>query len=344
MTIDHLQERNELARQLSAATSRVEARRERTAQAAEERDDLVIALAAAGMTHRQIAEIARLPTGRVAAIIGGVHRPAAQGRRAPRAAGSAAQTTPPPHSQRPHPPRPGRPRPTAPPPRKERRPPNPHNGSERPAPAPQRTRDSERWGRIARRALALIGTVFVGLPVGLLAIFFARYATATLGGNAAVLSLGLVLLGIPAAYVAWRFPRRLRRIVQAARDEDESWLTVRTVRAKQGPLRTVMAEHGVLGVCADVVMLAVFAWRAGKPPCGGREARRFVSRLMTMLGGALVVAFVISLVAGGVAFGVAALAGSETVGNIAGWIVVAGFAGWGVVVVRQRRRMKSATP
>jgi len=182
--------------------------------------------------------------------------------------------------------------------------------------------------------------MFVGLPVGLFAFVIARDATTTLGGDAA----GPLLLGIPATYLAWRFARRLRRIAQAARADDESWLAVRTVRAKQGPLRIVMAEHGVLGVCAAVVMLVVFAWRAGRRPHIERGKRRFVSRLMTMLGGALVVAFVIILVAGGVAFGVAALAGSETVGNIAGWIVVAGFAGWGVVAVRRRRRMKSATP
>jgi len=170
------------------------------------------------------------------------------------------------------------------------------------------------------------------------AIILALDAATMLGVDATGQMLaGLLLFGIPAAYVAWRFARRLRRIAQAARDEHETWLTVRTVRAKQGPLRIVMAKHGVLGVCAAVAMLAVFAWRAGRRPHIERRKRRFVGRIMTVLGGVVVVI----LVAGGVDFGVAALAGSETVGNIAGWIVVAGFAGWGVVAARRRSKAKA---
>ena len=226
----------------------------------------------------------------------------------------------------------------------ERRPPNQHSAPGRPPPASQRTRDRERWRRIARGALALVGTVFVALPIGLFAIVFALDAATKLGVDTTGQMLaGLLLLGIPSAYAAWRFARRLRRIAQAARDEDESWLTVRTVRAKQGPLRSVMAEHGVLGVCAAVVMLAVFAYRAGRPPRSERSRRRVVGRIMTVLGGVVVVIFIVLLIASGVAFGVGALTGSDVIGGVAGYAAMAAIAGCGVVAVRRRRRLKAET-
>ena len=284
------------------------------------------------MTHRQIAEIARLPTEHVTAIVGGAGTTVSS--RTPGSTDPAARRTSPAHAQRPRPKADG-PGHTEPPPH-ERRPPK------RQPQAPRRARDSERWRRITKRALALIGTVFVGLPAGLIGAIFLVAAGVSLATGGPLL-VRLLLLGVLTACIAWRVVQRLRRIARAARDQDESWLAVRTVRAKQGSLRDVSDEHGILGVCAAVVLLAVFAWRAGKPPRGERQVRRSIrrlaGRLMTVLGSLVVIVFA----AGGVAIVAQALTGSETASSVAGYAVIAACTGWGAVAVRRRRRARART-
>lgn len=318
---DRLSEQNELARRLSAATSRVEARRERIALAAAERDDLVAALAAAGMTHRQIAEIARMAVEHVALIAGRERRHWSH------EGADVADPAPEPR-----------------PPPRERRPPGPHDAGE-PAPntaAANAPKAQQGWywrrtnvSRSLRRALTLIGTLFVALPIGFLAVVFVLAAAEERLGNA----VNQLLLVVLAVWIAWRMVGRLRRIVKAARDGDELWRDLKTVRARQGTLRSVLSEHGALGVGAAVGMLAVYVWRAGRPPRGDRRWRPFAQRAMAVLGG-LIVAL---LVASGVGYSVELLTGSEIVGGIATYVALTASVGWGVVVARRRRRGQRRT-
>ena len=318
---DRLSEQNELARRLSAATSRVEARRKRISQAAAERDQLVAALAATGMTHRQIAEIARMAVEHVALIAGRERRHWSH------KGSDAADPAPEPHS-----------------PHRERRPPGPHDAGEPPpdTAAANAPKAHQGWNwrrtnvsRCLRRALTLIGILFVALPFGFLAVVFVLAAAEEHLGNA----INQLLLVALAVWIAWRMVGRLRRIVRAAHDGDELWHDLKIVRARQGPLRSVLSEHGALGVCAAVGMLAAYVWRAGRPPSGERRWRPVVGHAMAVLGG-LIVAL---LVASGVGYSVELLTDSEIVGGIAAYVALTALVGWGVVATRRRRRGQRST-